>query len=270
MIAVLGEVKTLGGMNAGQEQCFPVQISAALDWWRDAGVDCDFADAATSWLAPKELPQAQEQPARAPAAAQPARQPVPAAPALPAIGGDPAIWPQDLGSFAAWWLAEPSLDGGMVMDRVPPRGVAGAELMILVAEPEAEDRETLLSGPQGKLVAAMLRAMGIAPDRTYLASALPRRTPAADWAALTAAGMGAVVRHHAALAAPKRLIVFGGNILPLLGNDPPNSETSLRAFNHGGRSVPLMAAPDLQAMLARPRVKAGFWRSWLEWTGTEA
>jgi DNA polymerase len=158
----------------------------------------------------------------------------------------------------------------MVMDRVTPRGPAGTELMVLVAEPEAEDGETLLSGPQGRLLRSMLRAMGIAPDAVYLASALPRRTPAADWAGLAAAGLGAVLRHHVALAAPKRLIVFGGNILPLLGNDPPNSGESLRQFNHGGQSVPLMASPDLQAFLARPRAKAGFWRNWLEWTGSDA
>lgn len=237
-------------------------ITAAFDWWRDAGVDHDFLDDPRTWIAP-------EQPAgdtRA-APARPVPPPQPAAPPAPKIGGEAADHPQDLASFHAWWLTEPSLDGGMVMNRVPPRGVAGADLMVIVPEPEDGDADVLLSGAQGRLVDAMLRAMGIAADRAYLASALPRHTPLADWGALAAGGLGAVMCHHIALVAPRRILVLGGNILPLFGNDLPKSDQPSRRFNHEGHSIPLLAAPDPAQMLARPRSKARLWRDWLEWTG---
>ena len=76
-------------------------IAAALQWWRDAGVDYSFADEAASWLTAPEV-----KPAEAPAAAFVAPPP-PAPSPRPLIGGDPAHWPQDLAAFHAWWLAEP-------------------------------------------------------------------------------------------------------------------------------------------------------------------
>jgi DNA polymerase len=177
--------------------------------------------------------------------------------------------PQDLEGFTAWWLSEPWLDDGRVAGRIAPRGTAGAETMIVVPEPEREDREELLSGPQGRLLDALLAAMGLAPEQVYLASALPRHTPMADWAAAKQRGLGEVLRHHVGLVAPKRLIAFGANVLPLLSNDPPNSGQFLLQFNHGELSIPLWAATDIGVLLARPRVKARVWQQWLDWTGTQ-
>jgi hypothetical protein len=36
-------------------------IAAALDWWREAGVDCDFADVPRQWLADRPDPNAVQQ-----------------------------------------------------------------------------------------------------------------------------------------------------------------------------------------------------------------
>ena len=104
-----------------------------------------------------------------------------AEPKLPPLGGERADWPASLAGLREWWLAEPSLDCAGNGPRIAPRGAADARLMVLVPMPEAEDRDSLLSGPQGKLVAAMLSAMGIAGDEAYLASALPCHAPHADW-----------------------------------------------------------------------------------------
>lgn len=239
-------------------------LAAAFDWWREAGVDCDFRDDPRDWLpAPAAPAVAADAPALA-ALHAPQRPPLPTA---PAVGGDPAGWPQRLEDFSGWWLSEPSLDHGIVMERIAPRGSAGAALMVLVDHPEAEDRERLLAGPQGKLLDAFLLAAGIAAEQVYLASALPRHTPLPDWSALGMAGLGAVTAHHVALAAPQRLLVLGAHISPLLGHDPANSAESLRGFNHEGRNIPVLVAPGLDDMIARPRRKAVLWQHWLEWTG---
>ncbi len=81
-------------------------------------------------------------------------------------------------------MSEPSLVDGSVTRRIAPRGAAGVELMIVVPEPEREDEAVLLSGPQGKLLDAMLEAFGLNADQVYFASVLPRHLPGADWNAL--------------------------------------------------------------------------------------
>lgn len=259
--------------GTGQHSYAPFRaadFSAALEWWRDAGVDLDFADSPTRWLAPPAdgaAPLAQPDAGMAHYSAPPQE---PQAPVRTAIGGDPAHWPNDLAAFRDWWLAEPSLDDGQVRARVAPRGLAGADLMIVVPQPEAGDRETLLSGPEGRLLGAMLSAMGIAPEAAYLAAALPRHTPLADWSALAAGGLGRVLAHHVGLVAPRRLIVLGSNILPLFGHDPAQTTKPSSFFYHEDRSIPLLGGREPAALLVRPAWKAGFWQRWLEFSGQSA
>lgn len=241
------------GTNTGPGSGLSEEIAAALGWWREAGVDGDWLETPRAWLSrPEAEPPSPQTPSPAPQAVE-------ATPVSLEI-------PDNLDEFHAWWLREPRLDNGQTANRVPPRGVGGAELMLLVPEPEREDGAMLLSGAQGRLLDAMLAAMGIASDAVYFASILPRHTPHADWHAAHAAGLGDVLARHVALVAPKRLLAFTGNILPLLGHDPANSPAVLRQFNHEGTSVPLFAARELAAMIERPRWKAGFWQSWLDWT----
>ena len=240
------------------------QLASAQDWWRDAGVDCDYSDEPENWLS---LPEAaNEGPRRAPSKAAPEAEP--AAEPEPTIGGDAKGWPQDLASFTKFWLDEESLDTGGTTPRIPPRGPAGARMLILVPEPELSDTETLLSGPQGQFLAAMLRAMAIEADQCYFASALPRHTPLADWGTLAHAGMGKVLRHHLRLAAPKGVIAFGQSILPLLGHDPAQAPLPLRQFNHESGEIPILPARNLAVLMDRAGERARFWRRWLEWTDT--
>jgi DNA polymerase len=247
-------------MDNGANSALTEQIAAALDWWREAGVDGDLGDAPQCWMMPAP-------PADASAAVvQPqAVKAQPAAPPPPPAELDRSRWPQDFAAFAPFWLADPWLDQGRTSGRVPPRGGHQAEVMILVAEPEREDGDMLLAGPQGRLLSAMLAAMQIAPEQTYLASILPRPMPHADWGEIAARGLGLLACHHIAMAAPKRLIVFGNTILPLLGHDPANNSAAAAHFQQGSCKVPLLAARDLAVLLERPRWRAAFWQSWLDW-----
>ena len=84
--------------------------------------------------------------------------------------------------------------------------------------------------------------------------------------ALTSAGYDKVLMHHISLVSPKRLLAFGRNISPLLGHDAAHETTNLENVNHDGRKLPLMVAQGLDSMMAMPRLKARFWRKWLDWT----
>lgn len=239
----------------------PAQLAAAVDWWRDAGVDLEFVDTAREWLAKAD--------AADPAGFTPqfVVPDLPPPPPAPKIGGDGTDLPATLAEFAAWWMTEPTLDAGQVYDRVPPRGPANAELMVLVDYPEQGDSQRLLDGPDGRILDAVLAALGIAADQAYVASCLPRHMPMPDWAALAEAGLGRIVAHHIALAAPRRLIVLGPHISSLLGHDPAKTADSLPRFNHEGGNLPVLVAPGLVRLASRPRDKAGLWTAWLDWTG---
>ncbi|HMP56275.1 MAG TPA: hypothetical protein PKD92_06865 [Novosphingobium sp.] len=245
-------------MDIERDLAVSTLVEAAFDWWREAGVDGDFHDEPADWLATPPAAVIEAAPPPTPPFEQVHR---PAAPAVARL--DLSAMPDELAAFRDWWLAEPSLDEGRTAGRAPPRGEAGAELMILVPQPEAGDGEAPLCGPQGRLIGSMLAAMGV--KSAYLASVLVRPTPQPDWAAVAASGMGAVLSRHVALVRPKRLIVMGGSILPLIGHDPSLSAHPIRSFNHEGGSIPLLATRD-PAMFERAATKARFWRDWLAWT----
>ena len=238
------------------------ELIAAIDWWRSAGVEHDFTDEAQNWLARPE-PEAPADPAPAPVSATTFTAPPP--PGLAQIGGGAALWPQDLAAFQAWWLAEPELDEGQIAGRVAPRGPIGAELMVMVDNPEAQDGDHLLSGPRGRMVKGIVAALGLAADAVYFASVLPRHMPLPDWAALAQRGLGDLARHHVALAAPKRLIGFGSHVSSLLGHDPAKSVQPLPQIWRLGAALPALAAPELESLLARPIGKARLWQALLDW-----
>jgi DNA polymerase len=248
-------------------------LAAAFDWWREAGVDLDYTEDATDWLAGDAAIQppvahASTQDAdqqRSPATfSPPTEKPAPAIERSNLLSESP---PGDLTAFREFWMTAPGLDTIGPRGRVPPRGDAGAKLMVLVVDPEEGDREALLSGPQGRLLKRMLAAMEIAETETYVASALPRHTPMADTQAIAASGMDDVLAHHIKIAAPQRVVALGKNILPLLGHELTQDVMSLREINQESSSVPLLVSEGLDSFMSMPRLKARFWRRWIEWVG---
>jgi uracil-DNA glycosylase len=244
-------------MNKGSPSPLAESIAAAQAWWREAGVDLAFHDEPQPWLA-------DETPSDAPAVT-PAEKPAAPTP-RPRIGGEPSGYPQDLAAFRRWWLEEPSIGHAGTQPRVAPRGETGAAVMMLVPLPEADDSETLLSGPEGRLLASLATAMGLSPEQVYLAAALPRHTPLPDWERLRADGLGDVLLHHIALADPRRLIVLGTRILPLLGHDPAQAAPGVSELAIQGRTVPVLASYAPERLLGNARQRAALWRSWLDWT----
>jgi len=247
-------------------------IEASLAWWKSAGVDYVFDDDVTVWLSPDQ-PDCESQPG-ASAEASNQQQPLSAdangfelpkisRAAAPDLLGEDA--PQDLDSFKKWWLQAPGLDAIGLRGRIPPRGPANAKLMVLVVDPEQIDRDHLLSGPQGRLLSAILAAIGIPQAETYFASALPRYTPMADTQAAADSGLREVLLHHIDLAAPERIVAFGGNVLPLLGKNSSQTGKNLPEINSTASKTPMFVSEGLDSLMASPRLKARFWRRWIEW-----
>jgi DNA polymerase len=266
-------------MNAA-EPTLTQELRAVLDWWRLAGVDSDFADDATNWLgeADKDKHKGQASQTGTPAAKQSLGSTQElyrpeqthdrsAVQRVDLLGANP---PETLEEFNEWWLSAPGIDAIGPRGRVAPRGPQNAELMVLIIDPEQSDNEALLSGPQGRLLSRIIAAMGLNQESVYFASALPRHTPMADTATIAASGMDAVTQFHVNLVSPQKLLAFGAGIPPLLGHGLTNDLSLLREINQTTPPIPLFVTEGLDAMMAMPRLKARFWRRWIEWSAKES
>lgn len=240
-------------------------MEAVIGWWREAGVDYAYSDDASGFLADPQ-PDAAEDAGRSQTPAPPKRKPEPAKLVVPTLGNSEE-WPSTLDAFRAWWMSAPVLDGGATGGRLAPIGEAQPQLMVLVGQPEREDRDALLSGLDGKLLSAFLRAAGLDEQTVYRAAILPRHDHAPDWQARHAAGFAALAWRHIALVNPERLLVLGQNVRSILQHDPAQRDVGLRGLNQDGLEVPILAGMGLAAMRKAPRTKAKLWRDWLEWTG---
>jgi DNA polymerase len=138
--------------------------------------------------------------------------------------------------------------------------------MVLVPQPEEQDRAQLLEGPHGRLLANIIAAMGLDESQVYIAAALPCHTPMADLGALAAGGMDAVTAHHISLVAPEQLLVFGTGLGAMLGEA---EDQPLRKINHASGKVRVMVSETLDALMEMPRLKARFWRRWIEWSALQ-
>jgi len=235
-------------------------LVAAFDWWREAGVDCDYVDAANQWLRANETDEAVTSPP-VPLPKEPARKTA-LERALDdgdagSIGGNEADWPQDLPAFRDWWLTEKSLSDARQDHREPPAGERGAEIAALTPFPlEANERAFL---------AAILRAFGWQEAQAYRASAVPAPIGLPDWQELGTRGLAALTRHHMTLVQPKRLLVFDRGLAPLfdIGLGAARDPTVVKL---GAQQTPAMLAPALADLMRSPERRKTFWNRWLEWT----
>ncbi|MGB7408629.1 MAG: uracil-DNA glycosylase family protein [Pontixanthobacter sp.] len=241
------------------------EFNAAVDWWRTAGVDHDYADDVTDWLAPP-VTEPDRSSDKAPKAAM-VRKASPATPPAPQakkIGGAATEWPGELAAFQKWWLESDWYDVGSY-PLIAPKGGTEPELMILVPEPEETDRDYLLSGPHGELLRNILRAADIGQEGVYFASVLRRHTPMPDWAELAKAGLGELLAHHIKLVKPRRIVTFGRNIPPLLGHDMAQGAAFLYKSAHGNGDINIFGAGSPAELLRTASRRQRFWRNWLDW-----
>ena len=236
-------------------------LIAAFDWWREAGVDCDFAEGPIAWLRADESEEAVTSPS-VPVPRQPARQTA-LERALGSdsdaarLGGDAAEWPGDLSEFREWWLHEKSLSDAPNDRRQPPVGESGADLCVLTAFPLAEDEQALLG--------SILKAFGMQANHIYRASAVPAALGLPDWTEMSERGLKAVTHHHLNLAKPRRLLVFDRGLAPLFGIASGEARPPATLDLASGQ-ISMLLVPALADLARTPARRKTFWNQWLEWT----
>jgi DNA polymerase len=230
------------GAESGGDAEARAAAKALLDWWALAGADVAVADEPAPWFAPEALA----------AAAVPARP----SPATSVPSGFASV--TSLAELQRRVLAE--VPGAPFADGNPAAG-----LMILGESPSAEDLRTgrPFSGPAGQFLDRMLAAIAIDRTGAYVALLCPRkRRPGPPGPDDIAADL-ALTLAHIRLAAPRLLLLLGGNpTAALTGNVLPISRVRgqwLEVDAGDGKPVPALATFNPAYLLRRPEEKARAW-----------
>ncbi|MEO5866610.1 MAG: uracil-DNA glycosylase [Sphingomonas sp.] len=246
-------------MGANQITDWHDAVASAVAWWIDAGVDTIADETPRDWLA------------KAVAAD---RAPVPAgvvdeAPTAPPL-------PDTLEAFVEWRTGPDAPEALWPGPVVAAQGVAGAPLMIVIDLPEREDAESgvLMSGAAGRLFDRMLAAIGLDRSSAYLVALCTKRPVAGRIAPEIEERQAEILRHHVALAAPKRLLLLGNApSRAITGADVAPARGSLHAVNLEGGTVErtnddgsdrtrtlAVATFHPRLLLERPAMKAEAWK----------
>jgi len=226
----------MGGTSSDTDMIDRQAAAGLLGWWLDAGVDVAVSEQPRDW-----------------------RRPLPASVAN-AIAAPPAEAPTDLFAFREWLetAADLPLDRGGAR-RVLPVGAEHAPIMLLAdfpGEQEASEGRPL-TGDSWMLATRMLAAIGIAPERAYLATLACFHAPGTKMVAAELDRCAAIARDHIRLARPERLLLFGDAPARALTGQPL---AAARGRVHRIEGVRTVATFHPRWLLQRPSDKALAWK----------
>ena len=214
---------------------------SALDWWAEAGVDTIVDDAPHDWLT---------------RAAAPATQAVP--PPMALVAETPAT----LADYRRWLLVDASVPGP-ASARLDAIGDAAHGAMVVVDMPEAGDRAAgaLLAGEAGALFDRMLAAIGLDRAHIYLAPFAPARPTGGRVSEADCVVLARLMRHHVALAAPRRLLLLGdAPVRALTGLPLAQARGQMRPVEiEGFGTVPAIASFHPRFVAERPDYRRPAW-----------
>jgi DNA polymerase len=222
---------------------------SVLDWWAEAGVDTIVDDLPHDWLAAPPA-TARAEPAEATPSA-------PASAALPVA----AALPGTLADFRAWLLADPAVPGPAIA-RIDATGDPASGAMVILDMPEAADRAAgaLLSGDVGLLFDRMLGAMKLTRADIYIVPFSPARPATGRLNESDSATLARLMRHHIALAAPKRLLLLGdAPTKALLGLPLAQARGEARPVEISEAAIPAIASFHPRFVAERPDYRKPAW-----------
>lgn len=216
-------------------------LRGMLSWWQLAGVDVTVDDAPRQWLRVRS----------ASASVLPAEQTVPPPGTLPPTVEALVSWLSSVESFPALGDHRPA-----------PSGAITSGLMLLADMPDAEDMVSgaLVSGAAGRLLDAMLGAIGRDRAASYLAAFAPGRPPTGRIDPGLEGELSRVARHHVALIRPRALLLMGdATIRAFTGMNLAQARGSIHPINLDGLTVPAVATFHPRFLLQQPARKADAW-----------
>ena len=172
------------------------------------------------------------------------------------MSGPVEILPTTLEDFVAWRLGPAAPESGWHTPMIAPGGPANARLAIFSDMPCAEDSETLMSGPTGRLFERMLAAIGQTRESVYLGSLAVARPLTGRVPPEQEARLVQLARHHLTLLKPERLLLLGRAAEQLI--DRPAE--GLEDVNLFGCTTRVVASYHPRFLLERPAAKSEAWK----------
>ena len=220
-------------------------LEGLLRWYAAMGVDSALDEAPHDrFVAPPPPPAPRVAPATAGASPAPRLAPAAAqrpAEALVAEAEALAAGAADLADLQARWAGVPGCTLAASSRMIPPLTPPGAVLMLVGGAPGEDDERagTIFSGAPGRLLDAMLRAIGLARADVALAHVVPWRPPGGRLpSALELALCLPFARRQIALAAPQVLLCLGERAAqPLLATRDTVTRLRGRWLAHEGDAV---------------------------------
>ncbi len=167
--------------------------------------------------------------------------------------------PDSVVAFDQWLGIATNIPGVDWSARCLPYGPADASLMILADGPDAEDvtAGALFSGAAGRLLDAMLSAIGRSRSDVRIASIALTRPVAGRIDGPEAAALTAIARHHVTLVQPRHLLLLGQQASQLFAaeNQTPNQPN----INQDGTTMVTLAIHHPRLLLERPLLKRQAW-----------
>ena len=247
-------------------------VESHKDWWQLIGLETLVDETPVNWLAPPRIADTvvPSPPVDVGQTERPVghvqgdgRQPVGPAQSLAALA--PLAMPSEWSAFQAWLADDVAVPGTRWHpQRILPIGPVAAPLMILALTPEMTDHDAgeLFSGDSGRLLDAMLRAIGLTRAKCYLASLALTRPPGGRLDGTDIAALTPLLWHHLALARPARLLMFGSDLAQIItGTELAAARGKLLDVNHHGVNIPAAAIQHPMLLLDRPARKAAAWDS---------
>ena len=217
------------------------EAAALLRWWIESGVDVAVSEEARDWRRQSPPPATQT--------------------LAQSVVQESESIPSDLTAFRGW--IEQSSDLPLAAPgarRVLPRGEAGAEIMLMTDVASTEDDGEPIGGEAWQLASRMLAAIGFTAEQAYLANLSCFSSPGASLSGADLDRCVEIARQHIALAAPKRLILFGdGPSRAFLGGPVTQRRGKIHKVE-GARTIATFAP---RWLLQRPADKALAWRDLL-------
>lgn len=216
------------------------EAASALRWWLEAGVDIAIQENPRNWF---------ERQTSAPKAAD---------------DPEPSIaqtLPDTLQAFQQWLASSPDAPLASNSRPVMPRGLEGAEVMLISEPPTREELASGLpiGGESAELMERMLAAIGMA-GQAYSANLACFHSPGTRLSPNQLEQCAVAARKHVALARPKRLLLLGdAPSRALLGK--PLLEA--RAHMHKVEGVRTVATFHPRQLIKRPSDKRLAWQDLL-------
>jgi DNA polymerase len=218
-------------------------FESALDWWQLAGADVCVEDTPRNWL-------------KRPTATPPA-----ASSGIEVAASGQGALPATLDLLNAW-LMKPDNLPAFGARRVASSGTTAAHVMVLGDMPDVEDMASgsLFSGASGRLLQAMLSAIGLDIADVHVASLAPARPASGRIPASIENELGRIARHRAALVDPRLVLLLGdATVRVLAGMSLSDARGREHSLNHDGGNVSAIATFHPRFLLQQPARKADAW-----------